>query len=45
MAEVRVVGKSVEIRATDYDGPEALVGIGPAGALDLAAVTAWWAAA
>ncbi len=42
MMEVQVVGKSVEIRASDYAGPEMLVGIGPAGAVDPAALSEWW---
>ena len=43
MWEVQVVGKSVEVTASDYTGPPALVGIGPEGPLDLVAVNNWWA--
>jgi G3E family GTPase len=44
MAEVQVVGKSVEITRSDYAGAPVLVGIGPEGQMDLAAVNMWWAA-
>lgn len=44
MAEVQVVGKSVEVMRSGFDGPEGLVGIGPQGAVDLAEITTWWEA-
>jgi len=43
MAEVQVVGKSVEVSLSSYKGPAVLVGIGPADHLDLEAVKSWWA--
>lgn len=44
MAEVQVVGKSVEITRSDYSGDPVLVGIGPEGQVDLEGVNTWWAA-
>ncbi|MEP4198546.1 MAG: GTP-binding protein [Aliishimia sp.] len=42
MAEVQVVGKSVEITLCKYEGTAVLVGIGPQAQFDMQAIKTWW---